>query len=177
LPWIIWCRTISLWALQAKKLILSERRLGHAKSFNPTNLKPKQLQNVSFLSIFSKCFSIAKQQSIHICQHLFLNSGLFFASTFFLLKTLNVISVISFITCTLPFLTLPIMTWQHKKNSHTLSFPPEKIFHQIYYIRFCQMFHYNNPTKFSSQNKASFMCWRNFIVKRNMWWIKHPKIA
>ena len=55
LPWIIWCKTISLLALQAKRLILSERRLGRAKSFNPLT---SNSNNYKKLNNFFHFFSI-----------------------------------------------------------------------------------------------------------------------
>ena len=54
LPWIIWCKTISLLALQAKRLILSERRLGRAKSFNPLTSNSNNYKKLNNFFHFSQ---------------------------------------------------------------------------------------------------------------------------
>ena len=73
LPWIIWCKTISLLALQAKRLILSERRLGRAKSFNPLT---SNSNNYKKLNNFFHFFSIKNVK-------LQTNNQFIFANTFF----------------------------------------------------------------------------------------------
>ena len=73
MPWIIWCKTISLLALQAKRLILSERRLGRAKSFNPLT---SNSNNYKKLNNFFHFFSIKNVK-------LQTNNQFIFANTFF----------------------------------------------------------------------------------------------